>query len=118
MLYGRANPMLKISNDGRTRKSRGTVLTLEGQVVGPWVEELRRVCDEILETIRLKPDSTTDSASATDSPIRLTLDLSEVSFIDADGIALVRALASRGALVTHASLFVAQQLKEVGHAHS
>ena len=48
----------------------------------------------------------------------LTLDLAEVSFIDADGVALFRELLARGAAISHASLFVAQQLKEVGHAHS
>jgi len=97
--------MLKISTDGQTSKSPAPLLRLQGQVVGAWVIELRRVCDELLAG-PLRPAAP------------LTLDLSEVSFIDADGVALVRELVAGGASITHASLFVAQQLKEVGHAHS
>lgn len=81
----------------------GPLLRLEGQVTGPWVEELRRVCNE---TIRLNGHGAHP----------LVLDLTDVSFIDADGVALFRKLTSRRVSLTNCSVFVAEQLKEVAHA--
>ena len=54
---------------------QAVTLRLEGRVIGPWVEELRRSCERAL-----------------DRGGRLTLDLAHVSFIDRDGIALFRDL--------------------------
>lgn len=90
--------MLKIS--GTTTEEQPMFLRLEGQVRGPWVEELRRACDRFL-------------AENGHNGTPLVLDLAGVSFIDADGRALVRELTSRRVLVTNCSPFVAEQLKEV-----
>jgi hypothetical protein len=72
-------------------------LRLEGQVRGPWVEELRSVCDQVLAT---------ESA--------LSLDLTEVSFLDRQGVALCRRLRARHVALLHYSHFVAEQLKGEG----
>jgi anti-anti-sigma regulatory factor len=91
--------MLKISGTATTEEQL-VVLRLEGQVRGPWVDELRRACDQILGTNGHRRD-------------RLVLDLAEVSYIDAEGVTLFRELAARRILVTNCSPFVAEQLKEV-----
>jgi anti-anti-sigma regulatory factor len=69
-------------------------LRLEGQVRGPWVEELRKACEQVLVTRG-----------------GLALDLTEVSFIDMDGVALCRRLRDRKVAFLHCSPFVAEQLK-------
>ena len=71
------------------------VLRLEGRVRGPWVDELRRLSSQILQT----PAN------------RLVLDLAEVSFVDTDGLELLRELSSRTVRLRNCSLFVTQQLK-------
>ena len=94
--------MLRI-NVGTTADDQAVVLLrLEGQVTGPWVEELRRVCAETIGDGR-------------DEVHPLVLDLTDVFFIDADGVALFRELAARHVTVTNGSLFVTEQLKEVCH---
>jgi hypothetical protein len=75
---------------------QGVTLQLEGRLVGPWVAELRRICDGVLG----------DGG-------RLTLDLLAVSFVDKDGIALVDALRDRRVAVVNCSPFVAEQLRRV-----
>lgn len=69
-------------------------LRLEGQVIGPWVKELSRACDRVLE----------DGG-------RLTLDLTHVSFFDREGLKLCRSLAERRVNLENPSAFVAEQLK-------
>lgn len=59
--------MLKITTEPGTE---GTTLKLEGKIAGPWVEELERAW--------------TASALACDRA-RITVDLSAVTFIDAEG---------------------------------
>ena len=86
--------MLKISV--REMTGRGAVLRVEGRVIGPWVEELRRACEGILG-----------------EGGRLTLDLSAVSFIDNDGIVLFQSLDGRQVGVVNCSPFVAEQLRRV-----
>ena len=73
------------------------VLRLEGNLSGQWVEELRRVTSEPLR----------------EPAARLVLDLAEVTFIDADGLALLRELSIRHVILTNGSLFVTQQLKAI-----
>ncbi len=68
-------------------------LQLEGRVVGRWVAELSRSCVPILEQGR-----------------KLTLDLGGVSFVDRDGIALMRGLMRRQVVLENYSTFVAIQL--------
>ena len=84
--------MLKIAQLEET-PGRQT-LRLEGQVIGPWVEELRRSCERILE-----------AGGA------VTLDLADVSFVDREGVALVHTLAGRQVTLLNSSPFVAEQLK-------
>lgn len=79
------------------------LLRLEGQVTGPWVEELRRVCNEVI-------NQNGHGAHP------LVLDLTNVFFIDADGVALFRYLAAHRVTLTNCSVFVAEQLKEVANA--
>jgi anti-anti-sigma regulatory factor len=73
------------------------VIRLEGRVIGPWVEEVRRSCDEVLKT----------GAS-------VTLDCSEVSFVDREGVKLLRRLGSGEVVLSNCSPFVAEQVKTPG----
>jgi len=72
-------------------------LRVEGRVTDRWVEELRRSCE----------------VHALYDGIRLTLDLADVSFIDAAGIELLKELRSRFVTLLSPSPFVAEQLKGV-----
>ena len=69
-------------------------LQLAGRVSGPWVEELRRWCEQVLAAGR-----------------GLSLDLADVSFMDLDGVALCRSLRDRQVAFLRCSPFVAEQLK-------
>ena len=69
-------------------------LVLEGRLIGPWIEELRRSCEQ-----------------AFGSSQGLTLDLAAVSFVDRGGLALLRSLADRHARLDNCSPFVAEQLR-------
>ena len=91
--------MLKISF--QPRPSAGdAVLTLEGQVAGQWVAELRRSCDEYLGIAR-----------------PLTIDLRDVTFIDRSGVAFFDEVYCHVTLV-NCSLFAAEQLKPVIERHT
>lgn len=83
--------MLKIEStettDGRPK------LRVEGRVIGPWVVELRRACERALA-----------------GTAELTLDLSEVAFVDRDGLELLSNLGQRGVRLD-CSRFVAEQLR-------
>jgi hypothetical protein len=90
--------MLRISEV--TKNGVGTTtLRLEGHVTGPWVEELHRVCEERLASSGRQP--------------ALVLDLTGVAFLDADGVALFRDLASRHVVFKNASPFIVEQLRGV-----
>ena len=71
----------------------GALLRLEGQIIGPWVEELRRTCDGLLDTGAV------------------ALDLSQVSFVERRGVELLRSLGTRGVSLLRCSPFVTEQLK-------
>ena len=73
----------------------GETLRLEGHVGGPWVGELRRSCDRVLSEGK-----------------QLTLDLAGVSFIDRDGVRLLRSLKRMGVQLRNCSPFVALRLEE------
>jgi len=84
----------------RIRKAEAdgfVVLRLEGNLSGQWVDELRRVTEPLGEPAD-----------------RLVLDLAEVTFIGADGLALIRELSLRHVILRNGSLFVTQQLKAIG----
>ena len=83
--------MLKIVAHGQDGSS---TLRLEGDVIGLWVDELRRSSEEPL------------AAGA-----QLTVDLADVGFADREGIELLQRLAARGVSVVNASRFVAEQIK-------
>jgi len=98
--------MLRISRATTSDDNKdGVLLRLEGQVTGPWVEELRRACIE-----------TTSHNGHGAHAHPLVLDLTNVSFIDAEGVALFRELTAHWVSLTNCSVFIAEQLKEVAHA--
>jgi len=72
-------------------------LRLEGQIIGRWVGELRKSCDEV-----------------TANGDRVVLDLVGVSFVDKDGLGLLSDLARRDVSLVNSSRFVAELLKEGG----
>lgn len=69
-------------------------LSLEGHLIGPWVEELRRLSEPILA-----------------GGGELTLDLSEVSFVDRNGVELLQSLRQRHVALVNCSHFVAELLR-------
>jgi len=69
-------------------------LRLEGQLRGPWVGELARVVDDALAQGRVP-----------------RLDLAGVSFLDPQGVALLRSLRSREVPLENCSPFTAEQLR-------
>ena len=70
-------------------------LALEGWLVGPWVDEVRRQSEQWLAEGKA-----------------VTLDLEKVRFVDASGTALLRELSSRKVEHVNCSAFLSQQLKE------
>ena len=97
--------MLKISHRPAEHENGATCLRLEGQVTGPWVDELRRVCTETL-------------GNNGHNQQHLVIDLSGVSFLDGDGIELFHELAARRVVFTECSAFVAEQLRGVADVDS
>ena len=85
--------MLRISIVESTQDA--STLRLEGRVIGPWVDEVSLVCGPLLR-----------------QRLTVTLDLSAVSFVDGDGLALFRELRARRVVLTNCSPLVAEQLKE------
>jgi ABC-type transporter Mla MlaB component len=85
--------VLKISiiNDS----DQAVELQLEGKLIGPWVEELRRLSDEALSQQK-----------------NVSLDLEKVWFVDSRGVTLLNDLAKRQVSELNCSQFVSQQLKE------
>lgn len=72
----------------------GTILLLEGQVLGPWVDALRSSCE----------------AALTESPRGLLVDLAGVTFVTAEGAELLRRLPSDRVRLVNASPLVLAQL--------
>lgn len=85
--------MLRISTIDESE--HGVRLALEGWLVGPWVDELRKQ-----STLQLSEGK------------GLTLDLAKVLFVDPRGVALLRELAERHVERVNCSTFLSQQLKE------
>ena len=84
--------MLRISSVENGNQT--VTLKLEGSVAGPWVAEVKKVCDTLL----------TNGHS-------LKLDLGDVAFVDRAGVALFADLQLGGASLDCCSPFVAAQLK-------
>jgi anti-anti-sigma factor len=75
----------------------GDVLKLEGKVAGAWVPALHAACVDVLDR----------------RGGRLTLDLRDVSFIDASGLALIRNLVGLDVTLANCSAFTAEQLRAI-----
>jgi ABC-type transporter Mla MlaB component len=69
---------------------------LEGNLAGPWVEELRRLANEAIAQEKT-----------------VSLDLGGVRFVDVQGVALLREFSRRHVSQVNCSQFVIQQMKEV-----
>ena len=70
-------------------------LRVEGRLTSRWVEELRRTCE----------------LQGLNDGIRLTLDLSDVSFADAAGIVLLKEMRFGPIILLNPSSLVAEQLR-------
>jgi len=70
-------------------------MALEGWLVGPWVDELRKETEVQLSGAK-----------------GLTLDFAKVLFVDPPGVALLRELAERHVEHVNCSTFLTQQIKE------
>ena len=86
-----ATGMLKIVATERT--SGTTTLRLEGQIMGPWVDEAKIASDAALNAGTL------------------SLDLADVSFVDRRGVELLRALDGRGVALINPTSFVRELLR-------
>lgn len=86
--------MLRISQFDSAGQPR--VLRLEGQITGPWVDEVKCLCDVLLREGK-----------------SVVLDFSQVSFLDPQAISLVRVLTNRQVRIQNCSPFVAEQLKGI-----
>jgi len=69
-------------------------LQLDGQVSGRWVQLLQATCE-----IQLKKD------------VRVTIDLKNISFVDRDGIALLKSLRDHRVEILNALPFIAEQIE-------
>jgi ABC-type transporter Mla MlaB component len=85
--------MLRISTTESAEN--GPILRLEGQLAGPWIEELDCACEDILRAGRT-----------------LTLDLEDVSLIDRPGLALLASLSRRAVVLVGCSPFHTEQLRQ------
>lgn len=86
--------MLKISLAEMANST--TRVRLEGRLVGPWVGELRQICEPLVS------DGT-----------HLAVDLADVTFADENGVSLLAGLRARGARLLNAMPFVEEQLRSV-----
>jgi anti-anti-sigma regulatory factor len=81
--------VLKITEMSRSAAVR--TLKLEGKVLGPWLDELRRICNE------------------TTMP-HVRLDLAAVTFVDAAAAKLLTELIGQGVAIIRCSSYVAELL--------
>src|SRR6185295_11293069 len=85
--------MLKITRVAWSNQE--VTLQLDGRVADQWIELLSESAESALE-----------------EGLRLTLDLENISFIDCEGLALIKSLMGRGVRQVNAPLFVAEQLRK------
>jgi len=74
-----------------------TTLELEGQLIGPWIGELERLCAPIVR-----------------QGCPLSLDLRAVSFVARDGVELLYNLRQQRVTIRDCSTFVLEQLRAGG----
>ena len=91
--------MLKITTAVLSKQE--ITLQLDGRVTGQWVELLRQSAKVVL-----------------DQGVILNIDLKNISYVDCEGIALIRDLIQRGARHINPPLFVAEQIKKCGEVQS
>jgi len=85
--------MLKITR--AVLSEREITLQLDGRVTGQWAALLQDSAESVLN-----------------EGITLNVDLQNISFIDCEGIAVIRNLIQRGARHQNPPLFVAEQIKK------
>ena len=85
--------MLRITGIDLEAKGSNPTFKLEGKIVGPWVDELSRACEEP----RIPACC-------------LRLDLADVTFVDPVGVKLLDDLVRRGATIVGFSAFIADLL--------
>lgn len=85
--------MLRIS----TSAADGGVVTLrlDGRLTGQWVKLLQGTCEARLET-----------------GARVVIDLTNVSFVDREGLTVLRGLADRRVEILNALPFIAEQIRK------
>jgi anti-anti-sigma regulatory factor len=84
--------MLRISIN--ESEGNAATLRLEGQIVGAWTSELGKACERLLAAGR-----------------KVTLDLSDVSFIDRPGLTLLASFSQREVALVRCSPFQQEQLR-------
>jgi anti-anti-sigma regulatory factor len=89
--------MLRISETDNDNSH--VILRLEGRIIGPWVGELERASERIVNAGR-----------------SLKLDLTEVSYVDREGVRLLLALKRGKARLEGCSPFVLEELREAARA--
>jgi ABC-type transporter Mla MlaB component len=87
--------MLRIARVDDSEGQAIPALKLEGKILGPWVIELGRACEELRV-----------STSA------FRLDLTDVTFIDSAGLGLIHDLVRQGATLSGCSGFIAELLSQ------
>jgi ABC-type transporter Mla MlaB component len=79
-----------------TNSDKSIRLSVEGWLVGPWVEELRQQSEQALAESQ-----------------RVALDLEKLLFVDPPGAALLNELAERQVERLNCSTFISRQLEEI-----
>ncbi len=72
----------------------GMIAKLEGQLRGPWVDEVRTYCEQFLENGH-----------------QLTLDVKDVTFLDRGAVALLLQLTKRGIRLVNRTPFLTELLR-------
>jgi ABC-type transporter Mla MlaB component len=91
----RGPAMLRITWIDPDGTGSNRTLKLEGKLLGPWVDELNRTCEEF----EIRPGC-------------LCLNLAAVTFVDAAGIQLLNGLIQRGATIAERSAFIEEVLND------
>lgn len=92
-VYLRSKGMLKITSVVVSEEE--ITLQLDGRVSGQWVELLRETAESVLR-----------------QGVRLNVDLKNISFIDCEGVALIKNLIERAVRHINPPLFIAEQIKK------
>lgn len=90
---GAESPMLRITVVESS--ANAVTLRVEGRIAGPWVEELRTTCN----------------VHTGQDPFHLLLELEDVSFADAAGVAFLRELQGQGVGLSHVSSFLTELIR-------